>query len=139
MSLTKQHLIAMTICHFRRKVMENKNVLKDEIMGILEDSYDKMVEAFLEKEDISEEDKEIIREKFRVEKRHRIAKRKLDEVTDNTYIGVTKILNEKYNKIADIYEEAYKEIKQYLEDNNLPFKEEFDEESEEEFDEEIQD
>ena len=128
MSSTKQHLITMTICHFRRKVMENKETLKDEIMGILEDSYDKMVEAFLEKEDISEEDKEIRREKFRVEKKFRTAKKMLDEVTDNTYIGVTKILNEKYNKIADLYEEAYKDVKQYLEDNNLPFKEEFDEE-----------
>lgn len=110
---------------FKGEMGEKFKSFADEMFGM-------MVDKSLKAGDISERRAEIVKRKFKLNAEEVALKEQLDSLTHNTYEEVGEMLNDMREQHNKIIKDTYEKIKKYLDDNNLPY-----EENEE--DEEVQD
>ena len=69
--------------------------------------------------------------KFKILAENSVAELRLDSVTHNSYLGITKILNEHYEAETKLLQQTYEKCKKFLDDNNLPYEEKREDTNEE--------
>lgn len=77
----------------------------------------------VESGEIDEEKAQVSMEKFQLLTEQAILEDKLGNVTRNSYVGITKILNEHEKVVNESLAQTYEKCKKFLDDNNLPYEE----------------
>ena len=86
--------------------------------------FDVWVDCMTEEDDdIDSERKAVTKEKLQLLYKQKELEDKLGEVTSNTYTEIGKILNELIKRQNELLEKAYSKCKKWLDDNNMPYKE----------------
>ena len=106
--------------------MEKKDFLKKVVDLFVEATEERAREAGM-----SEEDIKIRTAKLKIMREQCDLEVELDKYTHNSYVGITAILNEHHKKVNELLKETATKCKQFLDDNNLPYEEEIDEDNEE--------
>lgn len=103
--------------------------MKEEFVAkILNMILDEHTDEDLKAGKITEKRAGLIKRKHQLMGELHLAKDNLEEYLDNDYDGIAELVNEQLEKEITLYKETAEKCKKWLDDNNLPYKTEDEEE-----------
>lgn len=99
---------------------------KDKLEDVIGEMLKKLKKDLLD--ELPEEKLQVVTEKIKLKKENEEASKKMEEVTHNTYVEIGKYINEYIAEDTMAMRRLYDKCKKWLDDNNKPYREDFDDE-----------